>query len=72
MTLGAKELLRQSAPCRQCVYLSFRINEGNTTMAKSSSSNPSKTALSKAGKTLASNSSSKPAKSKAGSTRGKG
>lgn len=33
---------------------------------------PSKGALSKAGKTLASNGSSKPAKSKAGSTLGKG
>lgn len=35
-------------------------------------SKPSKTSLSKAGKTLASDSSSKPAKSKAGSTLGKG
>lgn len=43
-------------------------------MAKAAkkSSTPSKAALSKAGKTLASNSSSKPAKSKAGSTLGKG
>lgn len=42
-------------------------------MAKSSrSGKPSKSSLSKAGKTLASNSSSKPAKSKAGSTLGKG
>ena len=43
-------------------------------MAKASkkSSTPSKAALSKAAKTLASNSSSKPAKSKAGSTLGKG
>ena len=43
-------------------------------MAKSSSrsSQPSKAALSKAGRTLASNSSSKPAKSKASSTLGKG
>lgn len=43
-------------------------------MAKSSSqsSKPSRAALSKAGKTLASNSSSKPSKSKAGSTLGKG
>ncbi|MFE7845896.1 hypothetical protein ACFUTX_11985 [Microbacterium sp. NPDC057407] len=42
-------------------------------MANSSrSSKPSKAALSKAGKTLASNSSSKPARSKAGSTLGKG
>lgn len=44
-------------------------------MAKSSSRSsgtPSKAALSKAGRTLASNSSSKPAKSKAGSTLGKG
>lgn len=47
--------------------------ERKRTMAKSSrSSKPSKSALSKAGKTLASNSSSKPAKSKAGSTLGKG
>lgn len=41
-------------------------------MAKSSSAKPSKTQLSRAGKTLAANSSSKPAKSKAGSTLGKG
>ncbi|MFI8634208.1 hypothetical protein ACIGEP_16620 [Microbacterium sp. NPDC077663] len=43
-------------------------------MAKSSSgsSKPSKAALSKAGRTLASDSSSKTAKSKAGSTLGKG
>lgn len=43
-------------------------------MAKSSSSSskPSKSALSKAGKTLAKDSSSKSAKSKAGSTLGKG
>lgn len=44
-------------------------------MAKSSSRSsgkPSKVALSKAGRTLASNSTSKPAKSKAGSTLGKG
>jgi len=42
-------------------------------MTKSSkSAKPSKSALSKAGKTLASDSSSKPAKSKAGSTLGKG
>lgn len=42
-------------------------------MAKSSQSGkPSKSALSEAGKTLASNSASKPAKSKAGSTLGKG
>lgn len=40
-------------------------------MAKSGSK-PSKGALSKAGKTLASNGSSKSAKSKAGSTLGKG
>lgn len=40
-------------------------------MAKSASK-PSKGALSKAGKTLASNGSSKPAKAKAGSTLGKG
>lgn len=42
-------------------------------MAKSSrSSKPSRVALSKAGRTLASNASSKPAKSQAGSTLGKG
>lgn len=42
-------------------------------MSKSSqSSKPSKVALTKAGKTLASDSSSKTAKSKAGSTLGKG
>ncbi|WP_260312325.1 hypothetical protein [Rathayibacter sp. PhB185] len=41
-------------------------------MAKSSSSKPSKAALSKAGRVLASNASSKPAKSTAGSTLGKG
>lgn len=47
--------------------------ERKHTMAKSSrSGKPSKSSLSKAGKTLASNSSSKPAKSKAGSTLGKG
>jgi len=42
-------------------------------MAKASGAHkPTKTELSKAGKTLASDSSSKPAKSKAGSTLGKG
>lgn len=47
--------------------------EGGLEMAnKSQSPKPSKAALSKAGRTLASNSSSKPAKSKAGSTLGKG
>ncbi len=40
--------------------------------ATKSTSKPSKAALSKAGKALASNSTSKPAKSKAGSTLGKG
>ena len=40
--------------------------------AKSSGSKPSKGALSRAGRTLASDSSSKAAKSKAGSTLGKG
>jgi hypothetical protein len=47
--------------------------EGGLEMAKQSQSpKPSKAALSKAGRTLASNASSKPAKSKAGSTLGKG
>lgn len=41
-------------------------------MAKSSGSKPSKSSLSKAGKTLATDSSSKTAKSKAGKTLGKG
>lgn len=41
-------------------------------MGKGKASKPSKPALSKAGKVLASNGSSKPAKSKAGSTLGKG
>lgn len=41
-------------------------------VAKASAGKPSKSALSKAGKTLASNGSSKPAKSKAGKTLGKG
>ncbi len=41
-------------------------------MAKANGGKPSKSALSKAGKTLASNGSSKPAKSKAGKTLGKG
>jgi hypothetical protein len=49
--------------------LDFPVKGGDV-MAKSAK--PSKSALSEAGKTLASNSSSKPAKSKAGSTLGKG
>lgn len=58
---------------RACGDLLPLTAERKRTMAKSSrSGKPSKSALSKAGKTLASSSSSKPAKSKAGSTLGKG
>lgn len=70
--VAASARISQSFGADAPVLSVLRVTLGVTRQEVSNMSKPSKTALSKAGRTLSSDSSSKSAKSKAGSTLGKG